>query len=153
MRHRLGAALAGTVVLALVTGGAAGWLSAGLGWPRRLVGRDSALLLDDWDSRFVTRPEWAGQYAAAGAAVRDSGARRIGIVEGGDSWEYPWWLLLRGRELVALQSQLPHRPPPPSSTVDAVVCTAPLEVCLWYVPAASWSVHQLGAVTYALPPG
>jgi hypothetical protein len=145
-RRVLAAALAGCLVLS----GLAGWLSAGYGWPRRLVGERSVFTVDRWQSRFVLRPGWAEDFTAVAGAVRASGARRVGVVQGNDSWEYPWWLLLEGRQLLALQSQLPNRPPADPSDVDAVVCASGPDLCRQYVPPG-WKLHQHGTLSYALP--
>ena len=72
-------------------------------------------------------------------------------MQGLDSWEYPWWLLFKGRELLALQSQIPHRPPAVAQEVDAIVCATTIQVCTRYVPTG-WSVRQRGTLSYALPP-
>jgi hypothetical protein len=142
--------LAGALTVLLVIGGAAGGLSVLYGWPRRLVGSDSVLVLDRWHARFIMRPTWADGYAEVGAAVRASGARRIGIVQGNDTWEYPWWLQFRGRELVAMQSLLPRHTVPPGQKVDALVCAGPERVCREYAPGG-WEVRMYGQVGWALP--
>ncbi|MBT8227170.1 MAG: hypothetical protein HKP61_09615 [Dactylosporangium sp.] len=146
-RRLIAAGTVGTLVAAATIG----WLSALHGWPRRLVGHQSALVLDRWHSTFVTRPTWADDYAEVGSAVRAAGARRIGIVQGNDSWEYPWWLVFEGRELVALQSQMPRHPPAAADSVDAIVCSASTDVCRRY-PPEGWVVVQQNTLTYALPP-
>jgi hypothetical protein len=137
--------------LAVLAGATAGWLAVGLGWPRRLIGHQSVFTLDRWHQRFVTRPAWAADYATAGAAVRGSGARRIGVVESNDSWEYPWWVQFRGREVVTLQSQFPRHPPANPAGVDAVVCVIAPESCRRYIPAGL-DTHTTGIVTYAVRP-
>jgi 4-amino-4-deoxy-L-arabinose transferase-like glycosyltransferase len=142
--------VAGVLTAVLVVGGVAGGLSVLYGWPRRLVGSDSVLVLDRWHARFLMRPAWADGYAEVGAAVRASGARRIGIVQGNDTWEYPWWLEFRGRQLVAMQSLLPKHKVPPSQTVDAVVCAGPERICREWAPGG-WEVRMYGQVGWALP--
>jgi hypothetical protein len=134
----------------LVVCAVAGALSAAYGWPRRLVGADSVFLLDAQGSRFVTRPQWRADYAAAGAAVRASGARRIGLAESNDSWEYPWWLEFRGSHLVLLSSLIPDRPRADLGDVDAVVCTVSVEECRRYT--ADWPLRTVGSVSYAVRP-
>ncbi|MGK5737828.1 hypothetical protein [Micromonospora sp. URMC 103] len=148
------ATLAAVTVLA--TSALAGVLALSYGFPRRLVGSGSVFTTSDWDTRFLRRPQWADEFRWAAEAVQASGARRIGLVEQNDNWEYPWWLLLRdenGRppELVALQSVLPDRPPADPSSVDAVVCTGPRTACARLVPPG-WRVEYRGYVGYALPP-
>ncbi|MGI5524544.1 glycosyltransferase family 39 protein [Micromonospora sp. CA-259024] len=153
--QRTVATLAAVTVLA--TAALAGMLALSYGFPRRLVGAGSVFTTSDWDTRFLRRPQWADEFRWAAAAVRDSGARRIGLVQQNDNWEYPWWLLLRqpdGRspELVALQSVLPERPPADPSSVDAIVCTGSQPACAKLVPAG-WRLEFRGYVGYALPPG
>ncbi|MEV0153557.1 hypothetical protein AB0H57_07420 [Micromonospora sp. NPDC050686] len=135
----------------------AGALTLAYGYPRRLLGAESLLTSSDGETRFVRRPQWAADFRWAAAGVRDSGARRIGLSQQYDNWEYPWWLLLRdadGRppELVALQSVLPDRPPADPSSVDAIVCSGSRPECAKVVPAG-WSLRWRGYAGYALPPG
>ncbi|PWR10002.1 hypothetical protein DKT68_10420 [Micromonospora acroterricola] len=144
-------------VTVLATSALAGVLALSYGFPRRLVGAGSVFTTSDWDTRFLRRPQWADEFRWAAAAVRDSGAHRIGLVQQNDNWEYPWWLLLRhpdGRspELVALQSVLPERPPADPASVDAIVCTGSQPACAKLVPAG-WRLEFRGYVGYALPPG
>ncbi|MET7747969.1 hypothetical protein [Micromonospora sp. NPDC005367] len=149
------AVLAAVTVLA--TSALAGVLAVSYGFPRRLVGSGSVFTTGEWDTRFLRRPQWTDEFRWAAEAVRDSGARRIGLVEQNDNWEYPWWLLLRdadGRppELVALQSVLPDRTPAEPSSVDAIVCTGPRAACVRLVPP-DWQVEYRAYVGYALSPG
>ena len=149
------AALVAVTVLA--TSALAGVLALSYGFPRRLVGSGSVFTTSDWDTRFLRRPQWADEFRWAATAVRDSGARRIGLVEQNDNWEYPWWLLLRQPdgsqpELVSLQSVLPERPPADPSSVDAIVCTGSQAACTKLVPPG-WRVEFRDYVGYALPPG
>lgn len=144
-------------VTVLATSALAGVLALSYGFPRRLVGAGSVFTTSDWDTRFLRRPQWADEFRWAATAVQDSGARRIGLVQQNDNWEYPWWLLLRqpdGRspDLVALQSVLPERPPADPSSVDAIVCTGNEAACAKLVPAG-WRLEFRGYVGYALPPG
>ncbi|WFE95295.1 phospholipid carrier-dependent glycosyltransferase [Micromonospora sp. WMMD987] len=160
LRRRSGAdrrsVAAGLVVTVLATSALAGVLALSYGFPRRLVGAGSVLTTTEWDTRFLRRPQWADEFRWAASAVRASDARRIGLVQQNDNWEYPWWLLLRdddGRspELVALQSVLPDRPPADPASVDAIVCTGPRTQCARLVPAG-WTVEYRDHVGYALPP-
>ncbi|TNH21903.1 phospholipid carrier-dependent glycosyltransferase [Micromonospora orduensis] len=149
------ATLAAVTVLA--TSALAGVLALSYGFPRRLVGAGSVFTTSDWDTRFLRRPQWADEFRWAAASVRDSGARRIGLVQQNDNWEYPWWLLLRqpdggSPELVALQSVLPERPPADPASVDAIVCTGSRPACAKLVPAG-WRLEFRDYVGYALPPG
>ncbi|RAO02186.1 hypothetical protein LAH08_02415 [Micromonospora noduli] len=144
-------------VTVLATSALAGVLAVSYGFPRRLVGVGSVFTTSDWDTRFLRRPQWADEFRWAATAVQDSGARRIGLVQQNDNWEYPWWLLLRqpdggSPDLVALQSVLPERPPANPSSVDAIVCTGNKAACAKLVPAG-WRLEFRGYVGYALPPG
>ncbi|MEU6072724.1 hypothetical protein [Micromonospora sp. NPDC047074] len=148
---------AGLAVTVLATCALAGVLAVSYGFPRRLVGAGSVFTTSEWDTRFLRRPQWAEEFRWAADAVRATDARRIGLVQQNDNWEYPWWLLLRdgdGRppELVALQSVLPGRPPADPAAVDAIVCTGRQAACTALVPAG-WQVRFRGYVGYALPPG
>jgi hypothetical protein len=139
-------------VITLVVASLAGWLSAGYGYPRRLVGGDSVFVLDDWSARFVQQPALGRDYAAVAAAVRASGARRIGLAQTNDSWEYPWWVAFRGRQVLMMQTLLPERYAfTPRSGIDALVCTAPANSCTKFIPRG-WTVTRQGPVLYALPP-
>ncbi|MEU9505437.1 hypothetical protein AB0D32_04040 [Micromonospora sp. NPDC048170] len=162
LRRRAGGAggrrsvAAGLAVSVLATCALAGVLAVSYGFPRRLVGAGSVFTTSDWDTRFLRRPQWAEEFRWAADAVRATEARRIGLVQQNDNWEYPWWLLLRdadGRppELVALQSVLPGRPPADPASVDAVVCTGSRPACTALVPAG-WQVQFRSYVGYALPP-
>ncbi|GAB3950355.1 hypothetical protein [Micromonospora vulcania] len=144
-------------VTVLATSALAGVLALSYGFPRRLVGGGSVFTTSEWDTRFLRRPQWADEFQWAATAVRDSGARRIGLVEQNDNWEYPWWLLLRqpdgsSPDLVSLQSVLPERPPADPSSVDAIVCTGSQPACGKLVPAG-WRLEYRDYVGYALPPG
>ncbi|MGW5559652.1 ArnT family glycosyltransferase [Micromonospora sp. NPDC003944] len=146
-----------SAVTVLATSALAGVLALSYGFPRRLVGAGSVFTTSDWDTRFLRRPQWADEFRWAATAVQDSGARRIGLVQQNDNWEYPWWLLLRqpdggSPELVALQSVLPERPPADPSSVDAIVCTGSKAACTKLVPAG-WRLEFRDYVGYALPPG
>ncbi|MGK5672375.1 hypothetical protein ACSNOB_05975 [Micromonospora sp. URMC 106] len=148
---------AGLAVTVLATSALAGVLAVSYGFPRRLVGAGSVFTTSEWETRFLRRPQWAEEFRWAADAVRATGARRIGLVQQNDNWEYPWWLLLRdadGRppELVALQSVLPDRPPADPASVDAIVCTGNRPACVKLVPAG-WRVEFRGYAGYALPPG
>ncbi|GAB3994963.1 hypothetical protein GCM10029992_10920 [Glycomyces albus] len=91
----------------------AGLLTVAYGFPRRLTGAWSVFTVSDLEERFIRRREWLPQYEQAAAAVADSGAETVGIVQGNDSWEYPWWILLPdGTRLVALESVVPGHPGP-----------------------------------------
>jgi hypothetical protein len=133
-RVRIRPLVAAAVTVVVAAGVAHGYYAVLFGAPRPLVGAHSVLLRDEWDQRFARLPGHRSYYEWGAAEVRASGARRVGIVIRGDQWEYPWWLMLPGTELVALQSVLPHHPAPPSSSVDAILCAVPPEECRSFVP-------------------
>ncbi|MFB6393970.1 hypothetical protein [Polymorphospora lycopeni] len=150
---------AGLAVVVLAGSALAGVLAISYGFPRRLVGAGSLLTTSDWDTRFIRRPQWAEEFRWAARQVDEAGARRVGLVQQNDNWEYPWWLLLRDgapygrpdREIVALQSVLPRRPAADPAGVDAIVCTGDRKVCTDLVPDG-WRVEFRGYVGYAVPP-
>ncbi|MER7273383.1 glycosyltransferase family 39 protein [Dactylosporangium sp. NPDC000244] len=135
----------------LVIGALAGAAAVTVGWPRRLVGSGSVFTTPTLDERFIRRPEWGRDYRWAADAINASGARRVGIIQGYNSWEYPWWILLKGDDLVSMQSLQPDHPPPPIESVDAVVCVDPPNGCGFHIPA-SWNPQTRGDVTYAIRP-
>ncbi|THV30293.1 hypothetical protein [Glycomyces paridis] len=131
----------------------AGLLTVAYGYPRRLTGAFSVFSLTDHEERFVRRLEWLPQYEEAAAAVAATDPDTVGIVQGNDSWEQPWWILLpEGTELVALQSVVPGQEPADPADVDAIVCAEDLDECRTLAPEG-WDFHDLGTVAYAVPPG
>ncbi|MGC5053911.1 DUF2142 domain-containing protein [Micromonospora sp. DT48] len=146
---------AGLAVTVLATCALAGVLSVAYGFPRRLVGTASVFTTAEWESRFVRRPQWAEEYRWAADAVRAADARRIGLSQRNDDWEYPWWLLLRDADgsppdLLALQSVLDNRPPTDPASVDAILCAGSRKLCADLVPAG-WRLEFRSYVGYALP--
>ncbi|GAA2144626.1 hypothetical protein [Glycomyces algeriensis] len=150
-RGRRRAACVLVTVIAVVAS-LAGLLTVAYGYPRRLAGTWSVFSVTDLEERFVRRQEWLPQYEEAAAAVAAADPERVGIVQGNDSWEYPWWILLpEDAELYALQSIVPGQTPPDPASMDAIVCAEDLDECANLVPAG-WEYHELGTVGYALPP-
>jgi 4-amino-4-deoxy-L-arabinose transferase-like glycosyltransferase len=139
-----------TVAVVLVASALAGVLAVSYGFPRRLVGTGSLLTTDSWDTRFLRRPAWADEFRWAADRVEAAGAQRVGLVQQNDNWEYPWWLLLKDREVVALQSVLPKQPPADPRSVDAIVCTGDRRACDRLVPDG-WRLEWRGYVGYAEP--
>ncbi|MFI5906113.1 ArnT family glycosyltransferase [Dactylosporangium sp. NPDC051541] len=135
----------------LAIGALAGVAAVSVGWPRRLVGPGSVFTTSHMDERFIRRPEWGRDYQWAAAAVNASGAKRVGLIQGYNTWEYPWWILLKGDDLVSLQSLQPDLPAPKIDTVDAVVCVDPPIGCHFYIPQ-EWHPQTQGSVTYAIRP-
>ncbi|MEU6246816.1 hypothetical protein [Glycomyces sp. NPDC047010] len=130
----------------------AGLLTVAYGYPRRLTGAWSVFSLTDMEERFVRRLEWLPQYEAAADAVSAVEPETVGVVQGNDSWEYPWWVLLPdGTEILALESVVPGQDPPAPDSVDAIVCAESLDRCAELVPDG-WELTDLGTVAYALPP-
>lgn len=131
----------------------AGLLTVAYGYPRRLAGTWSVFSLSDLEERFVRRLEWLPQYEEAAAAVAATDPETVGLVQGNDSWEYPWWILLpEDTELVALQSVVPGEEAADPDAVDAIVCAEDIDECEELTPDG-WEFHDLGTVAYALPPG
>jgi hypothetical protein len=138
-------------VVTLVACGCAGWLSVGYGWPRRLVGHGSVFSESRLEQRFNRRPQWMADYVWAAGAVRAAGAHTVGLVEDGDTWEYPWWVLLPGTDLEPLQSNIPGYSGAPAARMDAVLCVGDEPACARYVPSGwQWQAH--GIVRFGLPP-
>ena len=130
----------------------AGWLTVGYGWPRRLVGHGSVFSGSRLEQRFNRRPQWMADYVWAADAVRAAGAHRVGLVQGGDTWEYPWWVLLPGTDLEPLQSNIPGYRGAPAARMDAVLCVTDESTCALYVPSGwQWQAH--GIVRFGRPPG
>ncbi|QOC94432.1 phospholipid carrier-dependent glycosyltransferase [Micromonospora craniellae] len=151
-RRPIAATLAVTV---LATCALAGVLAVSYGFPRRLVGEGSVFTTSDWESRFMRRPQWAEEYRWAADAVRAAEARRIGLSQRNNDWEYPWWLVLHDAdggppELLALQSVLDHRPAADPAAMDAIVCTGSRKLCADLVPPG-WRFAFRDYVGYALP--
>ncbi|MEV6811165.1 hypothetical protein [Micromonospora sp. NPDC051296] len=142
-------------VTVLATCALAGVLAVSYGFPRRLVGAGSVFTTAEWETRFLRRPQWAEEYRWAADAVRAADARRIGLSQRNDDWEYPWWLLLRDAdgkppELLALQSVLPDRPAADPTSVDAILCVGSRPLCAELVPP-DWRLEFRSYVGYALP--
>jgi hypothetical protein len=144
-RLRTHRATAAALVIVMAAAFASGGVSVAYGQPRRLVGQGSVFTLTDWQERFVRQPEQAVPYQQAIDDIRASGAKRVGVVMGGDLWEYPLQISLPDVELVALESEVPTEPPAPVSSVQAIVCAALVDTCTRIVPP-SWRVQRYSAV-------
>ncbi|ADD44495.1 hypothetical protein [Stackebrandtia nassauensis] len=129
-----------------------GVLSLGYGMPRRLVGEGATLTASEMETRFNWHRSWQADYVWAAEKVDASGADRVGMVQSRDSWEYPWWILLPGRELVSLTSVIPKHPAADPDDVDAILCSSlSRKLCRKYVPE-DWDLHFRDHAGYALPP-
>ncbi|HZE42102.1 MAG TPA: hypothetical protein VE172_25175 [Stackebrandtia sp.] len=147
--RRLGAAV---VAAALALSVCAGLLSVAAGLPRRVVGPHSTLTSSRMENRFAWRPPWRSDYEWAARAVTEADAHAVGLLQTNDSWEYPWWVLLRGHRIEALQSVIPGRPAADAADMDAIVCTMPRRQCARHIPPG-WTFHYRHYAGYALPPG
>lgn len=136
---------------ALAVGVAAGGFAVAYGWPRRLVGHGSVFTTGQLEQRFIREPGWQKDYQWAADAIHASGAREVGLIQGYNTWEYPWWILLRGTKITAVQSLQPDLPAPNVLDMDAVLCVQPTHLCEFYLPP-TWKVHRQGDVAYALAP-
>jgi hypothetical protein len=85
---KLGAAVALVLVLTSVP-----WLARNQ--TRPLIGKDSILVTDRIGQYFEGRPELREPYVEASNLITSLGCSRIGLVLGGDDWEYPFWTLLK----------------------------------------------------------
>lgn len=140
------------VTAVLVAGACAGGLAVAYGWPRRLVGHGSVFTESTLQARFQRRPDWQAQYVWATDAVRASGARKVGLVQGYDAWEYPWWILLKGDDIESLQSPNTDLTPPDPGHLDAIVCgDVELYICGRYIPQG-WTFQFRDGFGYAVPP-
>jgi hypothetical protein len=66
-------------------------------WPRELLGPDSVLTTPRAVQRFRNHPQLRPVYEAAADVLSTMECKRVGLVLGGDDWEYPFWPLLRAR--------------------------------------------------------
>lgn len=139
------------LVATLAVSALAGTLTIVYGYPRAFAGPGSIFAGDDWATRFRRRPQWEADYRWAAQRINATHAHRLGLVERNNDWEYPWWLLLPGRDIVSLRSVLPHHPPADPASVDAEICTAGARLCARYLPHG-WHLSWHGLVSVALPP-
>jgi hypothetical protein len=61
--------------------------------------RQSYLTQSAMEQLFVNQPQLLGPYQRAIEAIASSNASQVGLILGGDSWEYPIWRMLRDRKL------------------------------------------------------
>ncbi len=136
-RRRLLRALVAATVAVCFAGGYASVLT---GQPRRLVGHGSVFTQTELQQRFARQPTKLASYERVADVLKASGARRIGLIVGGDHWEYPLWVMLPGRRFESVQSWVPGVRAPQLSEMDAVVCIA--RDCRAGVPA-TWTYVQV----------
>ncbi len=91
---------------------------------------------------FFHRPELLQPYRQAADQLRSLGVTDVGLVQGGDSWEYPLWALtdddrpavtFRELQVTGAAARLQSR-----SVPQAIVCTV---ACM---PPSGWTVRDLG---------
>jgi hypothetical protein len=144
-----------TVVLlvAVVAAGNGAVRAVVFGRPRALVGDESVLTHSGWQMLFFRMPGWQADYDWARDVVVASGAHRIGfVINYTTRYEYPLWVMFRGRQLVSLASTVPGHPAPPGSSVDAIVCELPgPPYCVTVMPPG-WTLQEHGHLAVALPP-
>jgi hypothetical protein len=134
-------AIAAVVAVVVGVAFAGAYVSVAVGQPRPLVGKYSVFTTDEWAQRFARNRNREVLYEAAAERLRASGAHRIGVVVRGDQWEYPFWVMLPGRDFVAMESLVPDHPPTPPTEVDAIVCVSPDWLCRAIVPK-DWKYEQ-----------
>lgn len=148
--------LIGAGVTLILVAGAATTLLFNVTRPLYLRGA-SIVKASTTDVMFVKRPDLQDPYVQAVAILDAEGARTIGLVQGGNDWEYPLRVLSGGVEsdlrlLDAVpgdERRLPGVQPDRVVRFDAIFCTD-LEGC---GPAdfSGWRVRELGPVRLFLP--
>jgi hypothetical protein len=152
--HRVWRAIGAVVlVVAIVVAGNGAVRAVLFGRPRALVGDESVLTHTGWQMLFFRMPQWQADYDWARDVVVASGARRIGfVINYTTRYEYPLWVMFRGRQLVSLASTVPGHPAPAGSSVDAIVCELPgPPYCVTVMPP-DWTLQEHGHLAVALPP-
>src|SRR5215831_8334638 len=66
-------------------------------------GRPSYLTQSAMERLFDNQPQLLGPYQRAIEAIVASNGSQVGLILGGDSWEYPVWRMLRDRKLVRIE--------------------------------------------------
>lgn len=160
----MGRSVASWTLIAVFAGLAslAGVLTTTYGFPHRIAGTGSVFATTEAEQRFLRRAAWRELYEDASdevaARLNTDGGGDVGLVQGNDSWEYPWWYLLRERldhpgdlMIHPLQSKIDGTPVTVAAKdMDAIVCAEAMKECEDYVPD-DWELHRSGIVAYALP--
>ncbi|MFH0753797.1 MAG: hypothetical protein V2A70_04465 [Candidatus Omnitrophota bacterium] len=60
---------------------------------RPLVGKNRLMVFDRNEYYFMKKPRVARSFFQAADIIRSSGCKDVGLIQGGDSWEYPLWVL------------------------------------------------------------
>jgi len=89
---------------------------------------------------FAKRPELFQEYRDVAELILASGCRRLGLVIGGDSWEYPLWVLLRRR---GFEGTITHEEVDNSSATLAVRAEPPCALIADYRHYARSSYFDL----------
>ena len=88
IRHRI---IAGLVMLVLIVG-AVPWVVHNSARP--LIGERSVLAVERDQQYFTNRPSLYAPYLRATEFISSSQCSQVGLMIGGDDWEYPFWALL-----------------------------------------------------------
>ncbi len=85
------------VVVLVLAGGALPWLFMNDQHP--WFGGLSIWKQPKYVQHFYKDPYLIQPYAAAQEYLKSTGCRQIGLMIGADTWEYPWWVLLKGQDV------------------------------------------------------
>jgi 4-amino-4-deoxy-L-arabinose transferase-like glycosyltransferase len=66
---------------------------------RALLGEKSMLKRDRMEQYFANRPAALQPYLKLEQIINDNNVERIGLQTSGDSWEYPIWLIAKGKQI------------------------------------------------------
>jgi hypothetical protein len=140
--------VAGVLALATVTG----TMAVLVGYPRGLAGRGSVFVGDRVEKNLVRRAVLEDDYRWVADRIRATGAQRVGLIQWGNDYEYPWYHLLPARRFVNLISVLDRHPAPEPQSVDAWICTTERWQCEELLPAG-WRYEYGRYAGYAVPSG
>lgn len=100
---RLNSAISLAAISLLLYIGAQPWLWTGS--PRPILGGQSFLKESREEQYFHKRTNLQSSYKATADQIKASQCRQVGLWIGGDDWEYPWWVLLKGIRLEHVQGK------------------------------------------------